>query len=786
MATTDLAKLVVKLEAQTAQYVQELDKANRKLSKFSKDQDITLGGLGKTFATLAVAAATALAVITKNAIDGADELNDLSKATGVSVEQLSRLNFAAQQSGADLESITGGIRKLNLAIAEAAGNAKSDAALAFEALGISVEDASGRLKSADEVFSEVADKFAKYRDGANESEIANALFGKSFQKLLPLLNEGSEAIAEMGARADELHLTISGDLARAADEFNDRMAESKAQLVDGLGNQIAANVLPAFNELAKIWQEDSGRAEALAAAAGAIAVVLKSLVTIGIAVVSTFQQVGQAFYSVTAAQARLLTGDFSGAMSELTDGFAKITGNVEKDLEKITRIWNASPLNASNLDATAKAYYAINKGKGGPRSALFEAPNLTGMKEAQKDAEEAAKRHAAALKKLAEAAEAAREKLRDMGSDLAEQVATYGKGDRAALAYRLTVGSLAEDVKKAGAAGAELVENILAQADALERLKNATAVQEIDLEIQALTGHTREAALAAFDLQNALLRDSLTQQGDAEGLAKLDQLRALTAAQAAFTEQQERQTKVLEALALAEERIQHSQAVGAINELEALEQLSEARKGAAEDLAAIAAAQDEIARKSGNPELVKGAEESARALERLRQETNLLEDKIRTTFTDAGSDAFASFLKGAQDAGDAVEGFFDSLKSQIADFVAQDLFRRIFGGMGQSGGGGGGFFGSIAGFLGGLFGGSRDSGGDGEPGKAYLIGRGAQPEMFVPKSRGTFVPAGAMAGAGAIQQTNHFHIDGPVNRRTEQQIAVATARGAQMAQRRSG
>jgi hypothetical protein len=50
------------------------------------------------------------------------------------------------------------------------------------------------------------------------------------------------------------------------------------------------------------------------------------------------------------------------------------------------------------------------------------------------------------------------------------------------------------------------------------------------------------------------------------------------------------------------------------------------------------------------------------------------------------------------------------------------------------------------------FGGLRDSGGPGVAGQSYLIGTGAQPEMFVPESSGHFYPAdqwmSAMGGSG--------------------------------------
>lgn len=45
---------------------------------------------------------------------------------------------------------------------------------------------------------------------------------------------------------------------------------------------------------------------------------------------------------------------------------------------------------------------------------------------------------------------------------------------------------------------------------------------------------------------------------------------------------------------------------------------------------------------------------------------------------------------------------------------------------------------------------TRDSGGRGTPGEAYVIGTGAQPEVFIPDAAGSFYPSGAytMAGAG--------------------------------------
>lgn len=60
----ELEKLIVKLEAQNDQYIKELDKADKKLSKFSKNQDTQLEKVSKGFAVAGATIGASLAAIT--------------------------------------------------------------------------------------------------------------------------------------------------------------------------------------------------------------------------------------------------------------------------------------------------------------------------------------------------------------------------------------------------------------------------------------------------------------------------------------------------------------------------------------------------------------------------------------------------------------------------------------------------------------------------------------------------------------------------------------------------
>ena len=90
------------------------------------------GSLG---GALAVGGLTALVT---GAIDAADKLRDLSQATGITVESLGGLGFAASQNGGSLEGVAAAAGKLNKTLAEAAAGSK-EALEPFTALGISTQ-----------------------------------------------------------------------------------------------------------------------------------------------------------------------------------------------------------------------------------------------------------------------------------------------------------------------------------------------------------------------------------------------------------------------------------------------------------------------------------------------------------------------------------------------------------------------------------------------------------------------------------------------------------------------
>mgnify|MGYP002776344924 FL=1 len=192
---------------------------------------------------------TAIAATVKQAIDSLDALNDSAERLGISAEDLSALNFAGTLNGVAADEMAEALKKLSVKMKEAADGGK-EATKLFDALGVKVTDSTGRLKSADAVFAEVAESFAGMEDGAGKTAIAVETFGKSGAKLVPVLNQGADGLAKMRQEGEALGAVIDGKLAKQAGEFNDNLDRLKT-VSAAAGIAIASELLPWLTKLSE-------------------------------------------------------------------------------------------------------------------------------------------------------------------------------------------------------------------------------------------------------------------------------------------------------------------------------------------------------------------------------------------------------------------------------------------------------------------------------------------------------------------------------------------------------
>lgn len=212
------------------------DDAAKKLSKtlasLHKNKIADLGGkfqkLGQKTRVLSAAAAGATAgvfALAKKAGAAADDLNTLSKVTGISTEELQKMAFASDLVDVSVEDVAKSMSKLQKNIGEAEKGSKS-ATAAFAELGVSWKNFDGSFKDGKQVFDEVINALHGVEDTTKRNSLAMDLMGKSAMNLNPLILEGADAFRQV---ADSAKGILTQEQLDNANKFNDSLDLIKAQ-----------------------------------------------------------------------------------------------------------------------------------------------------------------------------------------------------------------------------------------------------------------------------------------------------------------------------------------------------------------------------------------------------------------------------------------------------------------------------------------------------------------------------------------------------------------------------
>lgn len=152
----------------------------------------------------------------------ADEVNTLAKQTHLSTDTIQELYYATDLMDVPVETVSKSLTKLTNTMADAAdGNAS--ATEKFEALGISVTNADGSMRSAEDVFMDAVDALGGIQNEAERDAAAYDLFGRSAKELNPLIDMGSEGFAELKQEAHDVGAVMDGEALDSLNGVSDAM-----------------------------------------------------------------------------------------------------------------------------------------------------------------------------------------------------------------------------------------------------------------------------------------------------------------------------------------------------------------------------------------------------------------------------------------------------------------------------------------------------------------------------------------------------------------------------------
>lgn len=207
---------------------------------------LALAGGFAAVAAAIVKAEKAMISMTKESAAFADNIITLSMQTGQSTQQLQEFAYASELIDVSVDTMQGSLTKLTNNMQDTmngTGNAKAS----FDELGVSVTNADGSMRSANDVFYETIDALGKVKNETERDAMSMDIFGRSAQDLNPLIIQGSKTLK---AYADEAHNMgyVLDDEALSALGAVDDAYQRLQKTQEGVKNQLAVEFAPYLEE----------------------------------------------------------------------------------------------------------------------------------------------------------------------------------------------------------------------------------------------------------------------------------------------------------------------------------------------------------------------------------------------------------------------------------------------------------------------------------------------------------------------------------------------------------
>ena len=232
-------ELFAKLGLDSSEYEEGLNSAESKGANFGaglkKAAGITAGAIAATTAAT-VAGAKAFVSGAADVAAYGDNIDKMSQKMGFSAEAFQTWDFVMQHNGSSIEAVKGALIKLDKAV-------ESDSE-AFATLGYTQEQLMSM--SPEQQFEAIVSSLQDVTDEVQKAQLAQDIFGKSYQEMMPLLNMSSSELAEMKTQVADLGGIMSDSAVKASAGFQDSLTNMQTSL-SGLKNNMMSDFLPSLS-----------------------------------------------------------------------------------------------------------------------------------------------------------------------------------------------------------------------------------------------------------------------------------------------------------------------------------------------------------------------------------------------------------------------------------------------------------------------------------------------------------------------------------------------------------
>jgi len=167
----------------------------------------------------------ATAAVTIKMAEEQNKLLNLSQQFGIASAEISGFSLLSKATGESIDTINTSLRMMQKGFA-GVGDGSNLAQQAFAALGIQTAKTGATARDTSTIFKQVADVMALIPDGEQKIAVGTAIMGRSFNAVIPLINQGSagfdrmtQASRELGTELTTLELLTGRSIVTAWTDF---------------------------------------------------------------------------------------------------------------------------------------------------------------------------------------------------------------------------------------------------------------------------------------------------------------------------------------------------------------------------------------------------------------------------------------------------------------------------------------------------------------------------------------------------------------------------------------
>lgn len=320
----NLRREIIETEQSMKSLEQAAAASNATMAKIGATADqISAGAQKVADKTKALSAAAAglvagAAGMAYKAAQTADELNTLSKQTGITTDDLQKFKYAEDLIDVSADAVAKSFQKMKQNMA----STSSATVEAWNRLGIATQDASGEYREANDVFYETLAALSQIENDVERDTLAQTVFGKSAAELTGIIDDGGAALKAYGDEAENLGLILDTETLTALNEANDTIDKTKARaqaLLSVTGAKALEALTPVLEKiidaLGRVFEwignlnaEQIQTGLAIAAAVAAISPIAGIIAKISGAVSSLIPLISKAFSFLSANPIILIAG----------------------------------------------------------------------------------------------------------------------------------------------------------------------------------------------------------------------------------------------------------------------------------------------------------------------------------------------------------------------------------------------------------------------------------------------------------------------------------------------